>query len=50
MNNEIVLRNFINLPNPPKEELEKRDQKIKQIIEQMGHKYRLSRPMPKVGC
>jgi hypothetical protein len=43
-----VLDNFYKFPRPDEASLKKRDKQVKQIIEDMGHKYRLARPMPKV--
>lgn len=45
---DLVLNCFYKFPNPDVSELQKREVKVKQIIEDMGHKYRLARPMPKV--
>ena len=45
---EVVLDNFYKFPAPDKNAVKDREDKIKQIIENMGHKYRLSRSMPKV--
>ena len=45
---DVVLDNFYKFPAPDVNAVKKRDKQIKQIIEDMGHKYRLSRSMPKV--
>lgn len=45
---DLVLDNFYKFPKPDETALKKRDKQVKQIIEDMGHKYRLARPMPKV--
>lgn len=45
---DLVLDNFYKFPNPDMATLKKREKQIKQIIEDMGHKYRLARPMPRV--
>ena len=45
---DLVLDNFYKMPSPDVATLKKREKQVKQIIEDMGHKYRLARPMPKV--
>lgn len=44
----VLLDSFIKLSKPPAEVIAKRDEAVKQIIKQMGHKYLLSRPMPRI--
>ena len=46
--NVIVLKCFNKMPPPPKEAIERREQAVKEVIELMGHKYCLARPMPRV--
>lgn len=43
-----LIKDFRMLSAPPTDALVKREEEIKRIIEQLGHKYRLSRPMPKI--
>lgn len=45
---EVLLDNFYRFPRPDESALKKRDKLVKQIIDNMGHKYRLSRSMPRV--
>jgi hypothetical protein len=45
---DLVLDNFYKFPNPDMATLKKREKQVKQIIDDMGHKYRLARPMPRV--
>lgn len=45
---DVLLDNFYRFPAPDANAIKKREKQIKQIIEDMGHKYRLSRSMPKV--
>lgn len=45
---DVLLDNFYRFPAPDANAVKKREKQIKQIIEDMGHKYRLSRSMPKV--
>ena len=42
---ELVLDNFYKFPRPEESALKKREKLVKQIIDNMGHKYRLSRSM-----
>ena len=44
-----VLTNFYRLSSPPQSELDKRDAAVKEIINKMGHKYCLSRSMPRIS-
>jgi len=44
-----VMKNFYGMPPPPAEAITKREELVRDIIEKMGHKYRLSRPMPRVN-
>lgn len=43
-----LLNDFSKLSPPPAEEVAKREELVRDIIEKLGHKYRLSRPMPKI--
>jgi hypothetical protein len=43
-----MIVDFRNLSNPPKSEIEKHAQKVQEVIQQLGHKYRLARPMPRI--
>ena len=43
---EIIV-DFRKLSNPPQSEIDKHAQKVQEVIQQLGHKYRLARPMPK---
>ena len=43
-----IINNFIKLSPPPADAIAKREEQVKSIIQQMGHKYRLSRHMPKI--
>lgn len=45
---EVLLDNFYRFPAPDAGAVKKREKQIKQIIEDMGHKYRLARSMPRV--
>lgn len=47
-NQDDLLNSLYNLSNPSKEEMDKHMEKVAQVKLSMGHKYRLSRPMPKV--
>jgi hypothetical protein len=42
------LIDFRNIPPPPVEVIAKRDQMIEELKKQLGHKYLLSKPMPRV--
>lgn len=42
------LIDFRNIPAPPLAEMLKRDELIEQLKQQLGHKYLLSKPMPRV--
>lgn len=44
----MLLNDFRILPAPPVEAITKREEEIKRIIKDLGHKYLLSRPMPKI--
>ena len=44
----LQLNDFRNLSAPPADALAKRDEAVRILINAMGHKYRLSRPMPKI--
>lgn len=44
----LLLNDLRLLSAPPAEEIAKREEKVKEIIRQLGHKYILSRPMPKI--
>lgn len=44
----ILLNDFMKLSKPSPEATAKREEAVKQIIQQMGHKYRLARPMPRI--
>lgn len=44
----MLLNDFRRLSPPPMQEIAKRDEQIRIIINAMGYKYRLSRPMPKI--
>lgn len=44
----MLLNDFRLLSAPPADVLVRREEQIKSIIQQLGHKYRLSRPMPKI--
>jgi hypothetical protein len=43
-----ILKDFRHLSPPPKEALDKRNELVKALVAQMGHKYRLATPMPRV--
>jgi hypothetical protein len=43
-----MLNDFRYLTPPPKEALDKRNELVKALVAQMGHKYRLATPMPRV--
>jgi hypothetical protein len=43
-----LINDFMKLSKPPAEAIAKREEAVKQIIQQMGHKYRLARPMPRI--
>ena len=43
-----LINDFRMLSSPPAEEMAKREQQITEMIEKLGHKYRLSKPMPKI--
>jgi hypothetical protein len=40
--NNFVMKNFINLSNPPVDAMKKHQQKVRKVIEQMGDKYCLA--------
>jgi hypothetical protein len=42
------LIDFRNIPSPPMEAITKRDQMIEELKKQLGHKYLLSKPVPRV--
>lgn len=43
-----MITNFRYLSNPPQSELDKYNEKVQVLIKQLGDKYRLSEPMPKI--
>ena len=43
-----IIKDFRMLSAPPAEAIAKREEQIKEMIEKLGHKYRLSKPMPKI--
>ena len=43
-----ILKDFRHLSPPPKEAIDKRNELVKALVAQMGHKYRLATPMPRV--
>lgn len=50
MDNVDVLDCFIKMPSPSKNEILKRERKVKEAIEKMGSKYRLSNLILKKGA
>ena len=38
----LIMKNFINMPNPPADAMKKHQQKVRKVIEQMGDKYCLA--------
>lgn len=48
MERKMVLNNFYRLSAPPKEEVEKHQQRVAEVIAKMGHRYVLSKPMPRI--
>jgi len=44
-----LINDFIKLSKPPAEAVAKREEAVKALIQQMGHKYRLSKPMPRIA-
>jgi hypothetical protein len=48
LNDDDMITSLYGLLNPDPEELKKRDEKIAELINSMGFKYRLSRPMPRI--
>lgn len=42
------LIDFRNISSPPADAFTKRDQQIEELKKQLGHKYLLSKPMPRV--
>lgn len=43
-----MIVDFRNLSKPPQSEIDKHAQKVSQLIQQLGHRYRLARPMPRI--
>jgi hypothetical protein len=43
-----ILKDFRHLSPPPKDAIDKRNELVKALVAQMGHKYRLATPMPRV--
>ncbi len=43
-----IITNFRNLSNPPQSEIDKYNEKVNQLINQLGSKYRLFETMPKI--
>jgi hypothetical protein len=44
----MIIQSLYGLKPPSQKEMADRDAKIAQAIKQMGHKYRLSKPMPRI--
>jgi len=44
----MIIKSLYGLTPPSQKELADRDAKIAQAIKQMGHKYLLSKPMPRI--
>jgi hypothetical protein len=44
----MIIKSLYGLTPPSQKEVEKRDAKIEQAKKQMGHKYLLSKPMPRI--
>jgi hypothetical protein len=44
----MIIKSLYGLKPPSPKEVADRDAKIAQAIKQMGHKYRLSKPMPRI--
>lgn len=44
-----MIVDFRKLSNPPQSEIDKHAQKVQEVIQQLGHKYRLARPMPRIN-
>ena len=46
MSEQLV--DFRNLTPPPQEAIQKRDEQIELLKQQLGHKYLLSKPLPRI--
>lgn len=44
----MLLNNFYRLSAPPATAIKKRDKQVAEIVAKMGHKYALSKPMPRI--
>lgn len=44
----MLLDNFYKLSAPPKDAMKKREKRVAEIVAQMGHKYALSKSMPRI--
>jgi len=44
----MLLNNFYRLSSPPSVAMKKRDRQVAAIVAQMGHKYVLSKPIPRI--
>jgi len=44
----MLLDNFYRLSAPPTVAVKKREKQVAAIVAQMGHKYVLSKPMPRI--
>jgi hypothetical protein len=47
--NTVVMKNFYGMTPPSKKALKDRELKVKEIIEQLGSKYCLSKPVEKLN-
>ena len=44
-----TIHSLYGMQPPTKKQLDLHNKKVQKVVAQMGHKYRLSRPMPKVA-